>query len=147
MRVGLACFALAAAIGTPGLVVGAISSGPNAVRVGSIVDRTAILTPESPGPPIAPELRPVVNALKEAFAAQGTTLVAAPIGAHEAEAFSFTPGVKCPLSITISYGQPVYPFQGQASCRSSTIHFSTFQIDYSPRSAGPTIEKAFATLR
>ncbi|HST25497.1 MAG TPA: hypothetical protein VLJ76_05870 [Gaiellaceae bacterium] len=144
MKVGLACFALAAAIGTPGLVVGAMSSAHDLSAVTTLHYQTAIIAPEHQ-PPIAPELRPAVNAVKSAFAARGTKVLFFPLGSHQAEGVSLSPGTGCQVEIQITTTRGSFP--ERAKCPFTTIHRSKLEIDYSPPSIGPTIESALATLR
>jgi len=147
MRTTLACVALAAAIGTPGVVAGAISSQPRTFNadVAPIVVGSSQTIQVQP-PPVAPELRPAVRAVRAAFAAKGIKLIAFPLGARAAEAVALAPGSRCPVDIRFSTTPQAIPLQRPA-CRFTPILLSKLQIDYSPPSVGPIVESAVANLR
>jgi hypothetical protein len=148
MRTVLACFVLAAAIATPGIVVAATSSSSQE-HAPSIGFSATILRPTGTAEhgPINPSLRPAVNAVKAAFAPKGIELTVEPLGGEAAAAFAIDPSSHCPTVINFEIGdQSSHLLPGSCSSEASIQTGDGLTISYTPQSVGPTIEQALARL-
>lgn len=138
MRSTIACFVLAAAIATPGIVVAAKRSSPT--------PDTATLTSSArnvrEGTPIDPRWRPTVRAVKRALARTGVHLHVVPFGAHDAAGMEFGTHGRC--SVIVLFGQRMEP--GPVGlpnpCPPGEIDTALGPISFTPASLRATIEPA-----
>jgi len=143
MRTAVACFVLAAAIVTPGIVVAATSSstghgqilfGPPSIVVGGAHAVT----------PMGPAMQRVAHALTDTFGAKGIDLHFLPTGQATYEAFQSGSG-RCLIDIVLS-SRSAAPTSFFSVCESRSTVAEDVGITYSPPSIGPTVEQALATL-
>jgi hypothetical protein len=144
MRTFVACFVLAAAVATPGIVVAATSStGHWAPYEVSAPIATPIQTaPPAPRGPINPALRPAVDAVKAALAAEGVELTVQPLGGEAAVASALDPSKHCPTVITFMTDSEAHLGVGTCAGEASVTTDDGITIFYTPPSIGPTIRRA-----
>jgi hypothetical protein len=147
MRTFLACFVLAAAVATPGIVVAATSSedhpGAFEFSATSAPMATPIQTePNAQRGPINPSLRPAVNAVTAAFAAKGIGLTVEPLGGEAAMASALDPAADCPTVITFILESGAHLSAGTCSSGGSVVTNDGITITYTPASVGRTIKQA-----
>jgi hypothetical protein len=144
MRTAAACFVLAAAIATPGIVVAAGSSP------GSHPFQSARGTIVATGHPfqVAPPdraVKSVESSLTQAFDAKGVRLHFVAISQDSYEGFQAGTG-RCLVDIAISENRTPRPFFLAPQCGLRTTHADGVAIAYSPPSVRPTVEQALSTL-
>jgi hypothetical protein len=144
MRTFIACFVLAAAVATPGIVVAATSSTGHwaPYEVSAPIATPIQTTPYAPRGPINPALRPAVDAVKAAFAAKGIELTVEPLGGEAAMASAFDPSADCPTVITFYLGNTQVLRTGACSSEGSVMTNDGITVTYTPASIGPTIDRA-----
>ncbi len=146
MRTAVACFVLAAAIATPGIVVAAMSSGGRVAtyRITSFSARSGATYPV-PAAAIDPALRPATRTLIRAFKARGVDLTFFPTARGTAEGFE-PGGGSCRVDIVVS-ARTRAPKPFFSRCPTGSIKAGAVTIVYSPALVGPTVRQAVAGLR
>lgn len=148
MRTAAACFALAAAIATPGIVVAATSSGPGH---GPVVE--GVSTASGRATPLRqqrldPRLRPVFGVVRDALAARGQTrLTTFAPGPGAAELVQLPkPGERCPIFVLFRITDRLKGALLGSPCGHGSVQQGNIEVDYTPKSLGPTIRLALASL-
>lgn len=143
MRTVVACFVLAAAIATPGIVVAATSSSP--AHAQTLFGPPAVVsTYAQPVAAMTPEMQRVAHALTDAYGAKGIELRFLPTGRETYEAFQSGSG-RCLVDIVLS-SQSAAPEPFFPACITRSTVADGVGITYSPPSARRTVERALATL-
>lgn len=148
MRTAAACFVLAAAIATPGIVVAATSDGSHPaaafnvtsspVAVGSGTLRVITSGVEFTRP-LDPKVRSTVDAVNRALAAKGVRLLITRIGQNAEQGFEPGTHGRCP--VVVSFGRRLAMFMG-GPCAPGEIDTAIGPIDFVPASLRATIEQA-----
>jgi hypothetical protein len=142
MRTAVACFVLAAAIATPGIVVAATASSHESRFTTTLVSGTLQAGP----PPIDPALQPAARAVKNAFAAKGVQLTALPAGPGTVAIVEPRSSRACSVFIVLRLDYAP-PFSAGPPCPTKGAGVSHgLAFSYTPGSVGPTIEQALSTL-
>jgi len=154
MRTAVACFVLAAAIATPGIVLAATSGGPTH----GLVSETGISTASANATPVLSEhvdplLRPSVDAVRRALERRGGEPVHVfPAGAGMAQLLQLPSSAhQCSTTVTFELGRPsstsiMITDTGGPRCSSGSTYHGGVHVTYSPTSVGPTVKQALATL-
>ncbi len=157
MRTAVACFVLAAAIATPGIVLAATSSdGHGAVLVPDVVTGTATAAGQfHPSGPqrVDSRLRPAVDAVRRALERRGgepVHVLPAVYGIAQLVQLP-TSGHQCPTTVTFELGKPQSGIVMQEvgngpPCGSGSTDHRGVHVTYSPKSVGFVIREALATL-
>lgn len=142
MRTTVACFVLATAIATPGIVIAA-SGSSGQEQAETFGSGSASFHPVGiVGAPIDPRLRQTVKAVTRALARKGVHLEVFPTGAHSADAIESDSHGRCPVAVTFGQRPESNMGSGDPVCTQGEIDSTAGPIVFTPPSLRPTIEQA-----